>query len=63
MLHQRERVGDARGRRQRQRLDDHPGLGALDLVDLGHLLLDREVAVDDPDPALARERDRDAAPR
>ena len=58
VLHQLERVGDERGRRQRERLDDHPRLGALDLVDLGHLLGDREVAVDDPDPALARERDR-----
>ena len=58
VLHQLERVGDERGRRQGQRLDDHPGLGALDLVHLGHLVGDREVAVDDPDPALAGESDR-----
>ena len=34
-LHQLERVGDERRRRQRHRLDDHPRLRALDLVDLG----------------------------
>ena len=56
--HQRERVGDRSVRRQRHRLDDHPRLGALHLVDLGDLVLDREVAVDDPDPAGAGERDR-----
>ena len=45
--HQLERVGDERVGRQRHRLDDHPRLGALDLVDLGDLVRDREVAVDD----------------
>ena len=58
-LHQLERVADAVGGTQRDGLDDHPRLGALHLVDLGHLVLDREIAVDDPDPALARERDRE----
>jgi hypothetical protein len=59
-LHQRERVPHERVGRERDRLDDHSGLGALDLVDLGHLLLDRQVAVHDPDPALPGERDREA---
>ena len=59
-LHQLERVGDERVRRQRQRLDDQPGLGALDAVDLADLRLDRQVAVHDADPAFARERDRHA---
>ena len=57
--HQLERVADERVGRQRDRLDDHPRLGALHLVDLGDLVLDREVAVDDADAALARERDRE----
>ena len=37
-----------------------PGLGALDLVDLGDLVLDRQVPVDDADPTLPRQRDRQA---
>ena len=57
--HQLERVRDERVRPQRHRLDDHPRLRALDLVDLGDLILDREVAVDDPDPACARQRNRE----
>jgi hypothetical protein len=56
--HQLECVSDGCVGRQRHRLDDHPRLGALDLVDLSDLVLDREVAVEDPEPALARERDR-----
>jgi len=48
---------------QRHRLDDHPRLGPLHLVDLGDLRRDREVAVDDADSALARERDREAGLR
>jgi hypothetical protein len=39
---------------------DHPRLRPLHLVHLGDLLLDREVAVDDPETARARERDREA---
>ena len=46
-LHQLDRVGDEVVRPQRDRLDDHPRLGALDLVDLGDLVGDREVAVQD----------------
>jgi len=51
-------VRDRGFRPQSDGLDDHPGLGALDLVDLGDLILDREVAVDDADAACAGERDR-----
>ncbi len=58
--HQLERVGHPILRAERHGLDDHARLGALDLVDLRDLLLDRQVAVDDPDAALARERDRHA---
>ncbi len=43
--------------RERHRLDDHPRLRALDLVDLGYLIRDREIAVDDPHAARPRERD------
>ena len=57
-LHQLERVADERVGRERDRLDDHAGLGALDLVDLRDLVVDREVAVEDADPAEPRERDR-----
>ena len=58
--HQLERGGNRGVGRQRHRLDDHSGLGALDLVDLCDLLLDREVAVQDAETALARERDRES---
>ena len=40
------------------RVGDHPGLGALDQVDLVGLVLDREVAVQHADAALAGHRDR-----
>ena len=60
-LHQLERVRDESVRRQGQRLDDQPGLRALDAVDLADLSLDRQVAMDDPDPTLACERDRHAS--
>ena len=61
--HQLERVRDEVVRAQRHGLDDHPRLGALDLVDLGDLVGDREVAVQDPRSRLrARARSR-AAPR
>ena len=39
--HQVERVGDEVVGAERDRLDDHPRLAALHLVDLGHLMLDR----------------------
>ena len=58
-LHQLERVGDQVVRPQRHGLDDHARLGALDLVHLDDLVGDRQVAVEDPDPALARDGDRE----
>ena len=58
-LHELERLGHGVRRRERDGLDDHPGLGALHLVHLGDLVLDREVPVHDPHPAGARERDRE----
>ena len=58
--HERERVADEGVGRKRDGLDDHARLRALHLVDLGRLVVDREVAVDDADAALARERDREA---
>ncbi len=59
-LHQFERVGDRVTRTERDGLDDHPRLGALDLVDLGDLVGDRKIAVQDADPALAGQGDREA---
>ncbi len=59
-LHELERVGDEVARPKRHGLDDHPRLRALHLVHLGDLILDREVAVDDADAALPRQRDREA---
>src|SRR5207342_1723096 len=59
-LHELERLRDRVRGRERHRLDDHPRLRALHLVDLGNLVLDREVAMDDAETALARERDREA---
>ena len=59
MRHQLERVAYERIGRQRHGLHDHPRLGALHLVDLCDLVLDREVAVHDPDAAFACERDRE----
>ena len=59
-LHELQRVGDEVARPQRHGLDDHARLRALHLVHLGDLIGDREVAVDDPETALARERDREA---
>ncbi len=44
--HELERVGDGLLGRDGDRVDDHAGLGALDLVDLAGLLLDGEVAMD-----------------
>ena len=37
-----------------------PDSRALDLVDLGHLVLDRQVAVDDAEPSCAGQGDRQA---
>jgi hypothetical protein len=58
--HQLEGLADERVGRQRDRLDDHARLRPLHLVDLGHLGLDREVAVEDADAAEPCEPDREA---
>ncbi len=60
-LHDRQRLADGPVRPEGDRFDDHAGLGALDLVDLSGLLLHREVAVDDADAPLPRQRDREAS--
>ncbi len=43
---------------QGDRVGDHPGFRPLDLLDECGLGFDREVAVDDPQPAFARQGDR-----
>ena len=58
-LHQLERLGHGVPWRERDGLDDHPGLRALHLVDLGNLVCDGEVAVDDPETARTSQRDRE----
>ncbi len=60
MRHQREGVRDEGVRAERHGLDDHSGLAPLDLVDLGDLRVDRQVALDDADASRAGERDREA---
>ena len=62
-LHQLERVADEGVGRQRDGLDDHPGLRALDLVDLGDLVGDREVAVEHADAAERARARSPSAPR
>ena len=59
-LHERQRVGDERLGGQRDGVDDHARLVALDLVDLGDLVVDRQVAVDDADAAGPRDGDGQA---
>ncbi len=56
--HDRVDLAQRRRGRQRHRVHDHAALRALDPVHLGALLAHREVLVDHPDPALARQRDR-----
>ena len=55
--HHRQGFGHQRLGGERHRVDDHARLAALDLVDLGHLVVDGEVAVDDADAAGAGQRD------
>ena len=43
---------------ERDRIGDHPALAALDLLHLGRLVLDRQVAMDDTDAAVAGHGDR-----
>jgi hypothetical protein len=45
---------------ERDRVDDHAALGALDTVDFGGLLLDGEVLVDDSQTAELRHGDGEA---
>ena len=56
-LHQLERRAHRKVRLQRDRVGDHAGLRPLDPVDLGRLLLRREIAVDDPETAQPCQRD------
>ena len=44
--------------RERDGIEDHPALGALDPVDFRRLAVDRHVLVDDADAARPRHRDR-----
>ena len=60
-VHQRLGVVQQRRRRQRDRVGDHARLRPLHLLDLGRLVVDRHVAVDHADAAVAGHRDRHAA--
>ena len=60
LLHQVERFVDPVGGGERDRVDDHPALRPLHAIDFRRLLLDRQVLVDDAEPALLRHRDRQA---
>ena len=50
--HHLQRVGDLLLRRHGDGIDDHAAFRALHLVDFGGLLLDGQIAVDDPQAAL-----------
>ena len=54
----RIRFADGGIRRDRDRLVDHPRLGALDHIHLMRLILDREIAMDDAEPTLSSNGDR-----
>ena len=56
-LHQLERFADQRGRRDRDRVDDHAALGSLHAIDFERLIFDRQVLVDDAHAALLRHGD------
>jgi hypothetical protein len=58
LLHQIERFVNAVILRERDRVDDHPALGPLDAIDLGGLLLNRHVLVDDAEAAVLCHRNR-----
>ncbi len=55
--HQTAGVGNGIGRRERNRIKNHPALRTFDTAHLGGLLLDGHVLVQDADPTLARHRD------
>ena len=57
--HQVERVGEARFRAERDRVDDHARLELLDLADLVGLRRGLEIAVQDAEPAVLRHGDRE----
>ena len=57
--HQLEGIADEVVGAEGDRLDDHPGLTPLDLVDLRHLVGNRKIPVDDSKPALSRQGDRE----
>ena len=57
--HQVERLVDALLGPDRDRVDDHPRLGALDPIDFGGLGFDGEVLVDHPDAAFLGQGDRE----
>src|ERR1700733_828513 len=57
LFHHFERVGNLGIGRHGDRIDDHAALGAFYLIDFVGLLLDREIAMDDAESALLRERD------
>ncbi len=58
LLHQVHRLVDAVLGRERDRVHDHAALRPLHAIDLGGLLLDRQVLVDHPDGAVLRHGDR-----
>ena len=58
LLHQLERLADPRFGGERDRIDDHAALRALDAVDFGRLRRNVEVLVDDPDAAELGHGDR-----
>ena len=56
--HERVRLAQRTVGAERDRIEDHPALAALDLVDFGGLALGRHVLVQDADAAGPRHRDR-----
>gem|GEM_PF-2128641 len=58
LLHDRFGIAQGRSRGQRDRVDDHARLRALDLLDLVGLLFGGQVAMDDAQTTFACQRDR-----
>ena len=56
--HHLQRVGNLVIRAHRHRIHDHAALGSLHLVHFFGLLLDGQIAVNDPEPALLGQRNR-----
>ncbi len=57
--HHGERLRDLLVGKAGDRVDDHAALRPFHLVDLGRLVSDAEVLVDDAEPAVLRDRDRE----